>query len=120
MTVSAEQGERSDDRLSARIGSAVSELPRLRNMLRDWLTDVGVEGAAREGLVLAAHEVAAQAIERGASEIAVQADGQRGAVRVSIAGGDWSSLDDLRLQIIRAHTTDVRVHHGVVGLRLNL
>lgn len=107
-----------DGRLVVRIEGQPGELPRLRSGLSDWLADVGLVDPARKDLVLAAHEVAAEAIEREAAEVAVLGEVVGDAIRLSIVGGDWSSLDDLRSALIRALIGEIRVHRGIVTMRL--
>jgi hypothetical protein len=88
--------------------------------LSDWLAGIGLVDPARKDLVLAAHEVAAEAIERRAAEVAVLGEVVGDAIRLSIVGGDWSSLDDLRSALIRALIGEIRVHRGIVTMRLRL
>ena len=109
-----------DGRLVVRIEGQPGELPRLRSGLSDWLADIGLVDPARKDLVLAAHEVAAEAIEREAAEVAVLGEVVGDAIRLSIVGGDWSSLDDLRSALIRALIGEIRVHRGIVTMRLRL
>lgn len=109
-----------DGRLVVRIDGRPAELPRLRSGLSDWLADIGLLDPARKDLVLAAHEVAAEAIERDAAEVAVLGEVIGDAIRLSIVGGDWSSLDDLRSALIRALIGEIRVHRGIVTMRLQL
>ena len=110
----------SGERWTTRIPGDVHELSALRRTIAGWLTEIGVDGNARDGLVLAVHEVAAQAIERGAEEVVVQGDSTDGTILLSVAGGDWSTVDDLRTRMLEAAATEVRLHRGVVGLRLDL
>jgi hypothetical protein len=109
-----------DGRLVVRIEGQPGELPRLRSGLSDWLADIGLVDPARKDLVLAAHEVAAEAIEREAAEVAVLGEVVGDAIRLSIVGGDWSNLDDLRSALIRALIGEIRVHRGIVTMRLRL
>jgi hypothetical protein len=96
------------------------ELPPLRSALSSWLAGLGLADPARKELVLATHEIAAEAIERQAPEVAVLGEVVGDAIRISVAGGDWSSLDDLRSTLIRGLIGDVRVHRGIVTMRLKL
>ena len=109
-----------DGRLVVRIDGQPAELPRLRSGLSDWLAEIGLLDPARKDLVLAAHEVAAEAIEREAAEVAVLGEVVGDAIRLSIAGGDWSSLEDLRSALIRALIGEIRVHRGIVTMRSRL
>ena len=109
-----------DGRLVVRIEGQPGELPRLRSGLSDWLADIGLVDPARKDLVLAAHEVAAEAIECEAAEVAVLGEVVGDAIRLSIVGGDWSSLDALRSALIRALIGEIRVHRGIVTMRLRL
>lgn len=85
-----------------------------------WRGCVGVGDTRRRDLVLAAHELAPEAIERGAAEVAVLGELPGDAIRLTVAGGDWSSLDELRSTLVRALVSDVRIHRGIVTLRLKL
>jgi len=78
-----------DGRLVVRIEGQPAELPRLRAGLSDWLADIGLVDPSRKDLVLAAHEVAAEAIEREAADVAVLGEVVGDAIRLSIVGGDW-------------------------------
>jgi len=109
-----------DGRLFVRIEGRPTELPRLRSGLSDWLADIGLVDPSRKDLVLSAHEVAAEAIEREATDVAVLGEVVGDAIRLSIVGGDWSSLDDLRSTLIRALIGEIRVHRGIVTIRLRL
>jgi len=111
-----EQGRR----LSASIETRAAELPRLRAALSDWLSSVGVGESPAKDVVLAAHEIAAEAIERGAVEVAVLGEVIGDTIRVSVAGGDWSSLDELRSALIRGLIGEIRVHRGIVTMRLRV
>jgi len=109
-----------DGRLVVRIDGRLAELPDLRSALSSWLSRVGIVDPSRKDLVLVSHEIAAEAIERGATEVAVLGEVIGDAVRVSVAGGDWSSLDDLRSKLIRGLIGEIRVHRGIVTMRLQL
>lgn len=108
------------ERLSVTIDGKPAALRGLRTTLAEWLRTYGIAVDTLGSLVLAVHETAAQAIERGAPEVVVEGDVQQDAIRISVAGGDWSVLDDLRLQLISELVSDVRVNRGIVGLRLDL
>jgi hypothetical protein len=108
------------ERLVARIAGDANELSMLRGMMSGWLSEQGVEGTAHDSLVSAAHEAAAEAIERGAREVVIVAERSDSAIRLSVAGGDWSGLEELRSKLIRELMSDVRVHRGIVGMRLEL
>jgi anti-sigma regulatory factor (Ser/Thr protein kinase) len=107
-------------RLTLRIAGDARELSTLRHVISAWLAELGVDAIAGDRLIIAAHETAAEAIEHGASEVIVQGDHDADAVRLSVVGGDWSTIEDLRSRLIREVVPDVRVHRGVVGLRLEL
>ena len=107
-------------RLSAVIEGRPTELPRLRSALSGWLAGLGVGEPSAKDVVLAAHEIAAEAIERGAAEVAVLGEVIGDAIRVSVAGGDWSSVDELRSTLIRGLIGEIRVHRGIVTMRLRV
>ena len=109
-----------DGRLVVRLDGRLTELPDLRSALSSWLSHIGILDPSRKDLVLVSHEIAAEAIERGAAEVAVLGEVVGDAVRVSVAGGDWSSLDDLRSKLIRGLIGEIRVHRGIVTMRLRL
>jgi hypothetical protein len=109
-----------DSRLLARIEGDRTELQHLRSALTSWIEGVGVEEEQSKDLVLAAHELAAEAIERGAVEVAILAELLDDASRLTVAGGDWSSLDELRTTLVRGLVPDIRVHHGIATVRLKL
>jgi hypothetical protein len=109
-----------DGRLVVRLDGRLTELPDLRSALSSWLSHIGILDPSRKDLVLVSHEIAAEAIERGAAEVAVLGEVVGDAVRVSVAGGDWSSLDDLRSKLIRGLIGEIRVHRGIVTMRLHL
>jgi hypothetical protein len=111
---------RAKQSLSVSIDGVPEELRGLRATLAEWLRSGGITLGALASVVLAVHETAAQAIERGAREVVVKGDIRKDAVLMSIAGGDWSVLDDLRLHLISELVSDVRVNRGIVGLRLDL
>jgi hypothetical protein len=108
------------ERLVARVPGEASELRILRGTISGWLAQHGVEGVAHDSLIGAAHEAAAEAIERGAREVVVVAEREDSAIRVSVAGGDWSGLEEIRSKLIREYMSDVRVQRGIVGMRLEL
>src|SRR4029078_10134669 len=85
-----------DGRPVVRIEGQPAELPRLRAGLSDWLADIGLVDPSRKDLVLAAHEVAAEAIEREAADVAVLGAVVGDAIRLLVVGGDCSSLGDMR------------------------
>jgi hypothetical protein len=105
--------------LSARIAGDRAELPRLRSALANWLTNVDVRDEPGRDLVLATHELAAEAIERGA-EVALLGEVVGDAIRLTMAGGDWSSLDELRSTLVRGLVAEIRIHRGIVTMRLTL
>ncbi len=107
-------------RLSTRIRGEPTHLPDLRSAVSDWLMSIGVKDESRQDLVLAAHEMAAEAIERGASEVEIRGEVTGDAIRLSVAGGDWSSLDELRSTLVRALVAEIRVHRGIVTMRMRL
>jgi hypothetical protein len=106
--------------LSARITGDRAELPRLRSALANWLTNVDVRDKPCRDLVLATHELAAEAIERGAAEVALLGEVVGDAIRLTMAGGDWSSLDELRSTLVRSLVAEIRIHRGIVTMRLTL
>jgi hypothetical protein len=109
-----------EQRLSARIDGEPAELPRLRSALSNWLTGVGVSDDSCRDLALATHELAAEAIERGAAEVALLGEVVGEAIRLTMAGGDWSSLDELRSTLVRGLVAEIRIHRGIVTMRLTL
>lgn len=109
-----------DIRLLARVAGDPTELPHLRSALSEWLRRVGVGDELGADLVLATHELAAEAVERGASEVAVLGEVLGDAIRISVAGGDWSNLDELRSTLVRALVAELRMHRGIVTMRLQL
>ena len=107
-------------RVLVRIEGEPAELSRMRSALLEWLSGVGVDEEFSGDLVLAAHELAAEAIERGAAEVAVLGEVIGEAIRLSVVGGDWSSLDELRSTLVRALITEIRIHRGIVTMRSNV
>ena len=109
-----------EQRLTIRIEGEPAELAGLRSALSDWLTNVGVSDEPKGELVLATHEMAAEAIERGAGEVALLGEVVSDAVRLTMAGGDWSSLDALRSTLVLALVAEIRIHRGIITIRLKL
>jgi len=113
-------GRPNEQLLSARIAGDRAELPRLRSALANWLTNIDVRDEPGRDLVLATHELAAEAIERGAAEVALLGEIVGDAIRLTMAGGDWSSLDELRSTLVRGLVAEIRIHRGIVTIRLPL
>ena len=109
-----------DPRLMARIEGEATELRGLRSALYGWLVSADIGDESRHDLVLAAHELAAEAIERGAAEVAVLGEVIGDAIRLTVAGGEWASLDEMRSTLVLALAPQIRLHRGIVTIRLTL
>ena len=106
-------------RLSTHIRGEPTHLPDLRSAVSDWLTSIGVKDESRQDLVLAAHEMAAEAIERGASEVEIRGEVTGDAIRL---GGWWrlaASTSCARPWYVRSWRRFASIG-GIVTMRMRL
>ena len=97
----------------------------LRTRIARWLEDEGINGSVRDGVVLAAHEAAASAIERSPEVVTIDAElAGRSLTIVVTSDRVWSSPErdhqGPRMRLLRALVSKVKFEAGPDRARMRL
>jgi hypothetical protein len=111
---------------SATLEADPTRLRDLRMRIATWLGNAGIDGDARDAVVLATHEAAAGAIQRSPTRVSVDAmvEGRSIAIVVT-SDAEWVSpdIDDEEshwMHVVRAVMSKVRFEQGPGQASLHL